>query len=81
MKEGGVEAVRGPGQSVSHLSASQWRGSPVTVIAHRWFHWGWPCSRQGILERSAAWVLTPHLGLLGTLPDLHIVRVCILLGG
>ena len=35
-------------------------------------------SRQGILESRAAWVLTPHSGLLGTLPDLHIARVCIL---
>ena len=67
------------GQWASDLPALHGRGPPVIAKVHGWVCQGCPCPRQVVLEVKTVWVLNPHLGLWGTLPDSHIVGAYLLL--
>ena len=58
-----------PGQWALDLPALCWRGPPVIEKVHGWVHRGCPCPRQVVPGAKTVWVLNPHLGLWGTLPE------------
>ena len=81
LEEGGIEAVRGTrAKGISSLgfmlerftcnSNGLWVGSLGVAIFQTW--------DSGKVSHMGS---NPHSGLLGTLPDVHIARVCTLLVG